>query len=129
MGARRRLFLNCTIRCSTTSTTDWLNVIKKKNNNKNSNEWRRKQTPPTIEIVINQKKKKKSNLPTNKNPKTRCADQSHLAFFNFSFLLKSNAGHFLLSFLFSSFLVVTRSRSFVGALLLEGRIGLDRLYV
>jgi len=46
---------------------------------------------------------KKIVLAANKNLKTRCADQSHLALFISTFLLKSNAGRFLLSFFFSTF--------------------------
>merc|ERR1711872_1052849 len=78
--------------------------------------------PPTVGLVIkrwNKKekkmtKKKRKNprgemkkivLAANKNLKTRCADQSHLALFISTFLLKSNAGRFLLSFFFPLFLL------------------------
>merc|ERR1712198_353623 len=86
--------------------------------------------PPTVGLVIkrwNKKRKKKNDkkkrknprgemkkivLAANKNLKTRCADQSHLALFISTFLLKSNAGRFLLSFFshFSSFLVCSEAR-------------------
>jgi len=124
---KRRLFSNCTIRCSTTWTTDWLNVAREI-----QTEAKQKKYPPTVGLAIKRIKKKKKQRQrkieqkhpntkktrrkwkknetwaSNQNLKTQCADQSHLAPFISYFLLKSNAGLFPLFLSFLSFLVVSR---------------------